>query len=143
MQELTFKQIFSVIFGTLTVIFICNSIGISNELAFFIFAPVNLFIMLIAYVYCLATRAYTRDILGKKSKSAIELSQSAFFEKALGVGIKKSFKTLSTKDILIAIFFFVCPILSLWMFATIIMAAYYDIMAFIEKNTIGKLNYGK
>jgi hypothetical protein len=137
MQELTFKQIFSVILGTLTVIFICNFIGISSEVAMFLFAPVNLFIMLMAHVYILATKGYAKKNINKNN--------SAFLNNALGVGVSQSIAnaTLSAKDTLIAIFFFACPILSLWRFAITIMAIFYDIMVFIEKNTIQKFNYGK
>lgn len=137
MQGLTFKQIFSVALGTLTVIFICNSMGISSEVAMFLFAPINLFIMLMAHVYILGTKGYSKKNLNK--------NKSAFLKNALGVGIPLSISkaTLSTKDTLIAIFFFACPILSLWMFATTIMAAFYDIVLLIEKHTIHKFNYGK
>ena len=137
MQELTFKQIFSVVSGTLTVIFICKSIGISSEDAMFLFAPINLFMMLMAYAYLIGTQGYAQKNLHK--------NKSAFINKALGVGIPRAIlnDTLSAKHSIIAMFFFACPILSLWMFATTIMAAYYDIILFIEKRTIQKFNYGK
>jgi hypothetical protein len=67
-----------------------------------------------------------------------KLSKSIFFDKALGVGMNKPISTLTRKDTIVAIFFCVCPIISLWMFTTTFIAAYYDILSFIELNTVKK-----
>jgi len=130
-QELSIKQIFSVVLGVLTVIFICHKMGINNELALFLFAVFNLFIMLMAHVYVLGARLYAKEHMNKKLNSVL-------LDKALGIGMNKPISTLKTKDTIVAIFFCVCPIISLWMFTTTFIAAFYDIFSFFEKHTVKK-----
>jgi hypothetical protein len=133
------KQILSVVLGVLTVVFICNEMKINNEVALFLFAVFNLFIMLMANIYALVTKVYSKEIRKRIYNANVNTNNSVFLHHALGVGIKNMITNLTTKDILVAIFFCVCPIISLWMFTTTFSAAYYDILNIIEQNTIQKL----
>ncbi len=138
-QDLTMKQILSVLFGFATIYFLCKYAGVSSDLAIFIFAPINLFIMFFANVYALIDNTYAKFSVKNNGK----ITNLNCLNEALGVGTKGNILNYGVKDILISIFFFVCPMISLWMFGRIVVAAYYDIILLIEKHTIHKYVHWK